>query len=65
MTLALGAVWLLLTAVTGLSYLSADVDSVKGIFQRADQLFFGAWLILLGLWGARAKPSRDRPICSP
>jgi len=35
-TLAIGALWLLLTAVTGVSYLSADVDSVKGILQRAD-----------------------------
>lgn len=52
-TLAIGGVWLLLTAVTGLSYLSADADSVKGIFQRADQLLFGAWLILLGFWAAR------------
>ena len=49
-TLAIGALWLLLTALTGVSYLSADVDSVKGLFQRADQLIFGAWLVLLGLW---------------
>ena len=53
LTLALGAVWLLLTAVTGVSYLSTDVDSLKGVFQRADQLLFGAWLILLGLWASR------------
>ncbi len=53
LTLAIGAVWLLLTAVTGVSYLSADVDSLKGIFQRADQLLFGAWLVLLGLWANR------------
>ncbi len=58
-TLALGAFWLLLTAVTGLSYLSADADSVKGVLQRADQLLFGAWLILLGLWASRAQvPAR-------
>jgi hypothetical protein len=56
-TLTLGALWMLLTAVTGLSYLSGDVDSVKGVFQRADQLLFGAWLALLGLWAARA-PAR-------
>jgi hypothetical protein len=53
LTLALGAVWLLLTAVTGVSYLNADVDSLKGIFQRADQLLFGAWLVLLGFWANR------------
>jgi hypothetical protein len=59
LTLALGAIWLLLTAITGLSYVNADVDSVKGIFQRADQLLFGAWLILLGIWAARSpEPAR-------
>jgi hypothetical protein len=57
LTLSLAALWLLLTALTGVSYLSADLDSVKGILQRADQLLFGAWLILLGLWAARA-PAR-------
>lgn len=54
LTLAIGALWLLLTAITGVSYLSADVDSVKGVFQRADQLLFGLWLVLLGIWAARA-----------
>ena len=34
-TLAIGALWLLLTAFTGVSYLSADIDSIKGLFQRA------------------------------
>lgn len=58
-TLAIGTLWLLLTAITGISYLSADIDSVKGIFQRADQLLFGAWLILLGLWSARAQSPTD------
>jgi hypothetical protein len=52
-TLALGAVWLLLTALTGLSYLNADVDAVKGALQRSDQLIFGAWLILLGVEASR------------
>jgi hypothetical protein len=52
-TLAIGAAWLLLTAVTGVSYLNGDVDAVKGLFQRADQLLFGAWLALLGLWVSR------------
>ncbi|MGC1166672.1 MAG: DUF998 domain-containing protein [Solirubrobacterales bacterium] len=50
LTLAIGTLWILLTALTGGSYLSTDLDSVKGIVQRADQLLFGAWLILLGLW---------------
>jgi hypothetical protein len=56
-TLALAAPWLLLTVLTGVSYLSADLDSVKGLAQRADQLLFGAWLALLGHWAARA-PAR-------
>jgi hypothetical protein len=59
LTLAIGAVWLILTAATGLSYLSGDIDSVKGLLQRADQLVFGAWLVLLGLWFSRA-PFRGR-----
>jgi uncharacterized membrane protein len=46
-TLAFGALWLALTIVTGVSYLSNGVDEVKGAFQRADQIVFGAWLILL------------------
>jgi hypothetical protein len=49
LTLAIGAAWLLLTVLTGVSYLSADVDSIKGLAQRADQLLLGAWLVLLGL----------------
>jgi hypothetical protein len=56
-TLAIGALWLLLTVLTGTSYLSADVDSAKGILQRADQLVFGAWLALLGSMTSR--PARD------
>jgi hypothetical protein len=58
-TLAISALWLLLTAVTGVSYLSADIDSVKGALQRADQLLFGAWLVLLGLWASRAQAPAD------
>ncbi len=53
-TLALGALWLLLTALSGLSYLSGDVDSAKGVAQRGAQVVFGVWLVLLGLWAARA-----------
>jgi hypothetical protein len=61
-TLAIGTLWLLLTAVTGLSYLSADVDSLKGLFQRADQLLFGVWLVLLGFQVSRRPfPARTRP----
>jgi len=52
-TLAIGLVWLLLTAATALSYVSGDVDAVKGILQRAAQVLFGTWLVLLGWWFAR------------
>ena len=53
LTLVIGAAWLALTAATGLSYLSGDVDAVKGILQRASQVLFGTWLALLGWWFAR------------
>ncbi|OJU85470.1 MAG: hypothetical protein BGO11_00550 [Solirubrobacterales bacterium 70-9] len=46
-TLAFGAVWLALTIVTGVSYLSHGVDEVKGAFQRVDQALFGVWLVVL------------------
>ncbi len=58
LTLGIGAAWLLLTAVTGLAYLSGDVDAVKGILQRASQVLFGTWLALLGWWFAR-EPALD------
>jgi hypothetical protein len=48
-TLAFGAVWLALTIVTGISYLSHGVDELKGAFQRVDQVVFGAWLVMLGV----------------
>ncbi len=57
--LAIGAAWLLLTAVTGLAYVSGDVDAVKGVLQRSAQILFGTWLVLLGLWFSRERlPSR-------
>jgi hypothetical protein len=46
---AFGAVWLALTIVTGVSYLSHGVDEVKGAFQRVDQVVFGAWLVVLAV----------------
>lgn len=49
--LVLGALWLALTIVTGVSYLSHAVDELKGAFQRADQVAFGAWLLALA-WAA-------------
>jgi hypothetical protein len=65
-TLAIGALWLLLTALTGVTYLSDAIDGVKGLLQRADQVLFGAWLILLGLGASRrsmadAGDSRQNP----
>jgi hypothetical protein len=59
-TIAIGALWLLLAALSGLGYLNGDVDSVKGLFQRADQLVLGAWLVLLGIWAA-PRPGPPRP----
>jgi Protein of unknown function (DUF998) len=46
-TLAFGALWLALSIVTGVSYLSHGVDEVKGAFQRVDQMVFGVWLVML------------------
>ena len=55
-TLAIGALWLLLSAVTAVSYFSGEIDSVKGLCQRAVELLLGGWLILLGVWaGAPAR----------
>jgi hypothetical protein len=56
-TLAIGGVWLLLTALTGVTYLGNAIDGVKGLLQRADQVLFGAWLILLGVWAGGAGPA--------
>lgn len=57
-TLAIGVVWLALTALTGLGYLLADLDSIKGLLQRVDQVLFGAWLVLLGVWADSSEVSR-------
>lgn len=46
-TLAIGAAWLTLTLVTGLSYPFDGIDTVKGLSQRAAQVLFGCWLVLL------------------
>jgi hypothetical protein len=48
-TLGFGALWLALTIVTGVSYLSHGVDEVKGAFQRVDQIVFGVWLVTLAV----------------
>lgn len=48
-TFAFGAVWLALTIVTGVSYLSHGVDELKGAFQRVDQVLLGIWLVLIGV----------------
>lgn len=57
-TLAFGAVWLALTIVTGVSYLSNGVDEVKGALQRADQILFGVWLVVLAC-AATSSPGPD------
>ncbi len=58
-TLGIGVVWVLLTAVTALAYLSGDVDAVKGILQRASQVLFGIWLALLGWWASSSSRAAD------
>jgi hypothetical protein len=65
-TLAIGVLWLLLIALTALSYLSGDVESIKGLCQRGAELLFGGWLVLLGVWaegplGVRRRGSVPRP----
>jgi hypothetical protein len=55
-TLAFGAVWLALTIVTGVSYLSDGIDEIKGAFQRVDQVLFGVWLVVLAY--AATAPAR-------
>jgi hypothetical protein len=49
-TLGIGAVWLGLAVLSGLGFLVDPLDDVKGLLQRADQVVFGAWLVLLGIW---------------
>jgi hypothetical protein len=46
-TIAIGAAWLTLTLLTGLSYPLDGIDTVKGLCQRAAQVLFGCWLFLL------------------
>ena len=57
-TMAIGAAWLVLAALTGVSYLNPDVDSVKGLCQRGGQLVFGIWLVLLGIWASGRTSAR-------
>jgi hypothetical protein len=57
--LAFGAVWLALTIVTGVSYLSDGVDEVKGAFQRVDQIVFGVWLVTLAIGVTSASDDRE------
>jgi hypothetical protein len=61
-TLAIGLVWLVLTLVTGISYFSGDVDSVKGLVQRAGQVAFGVWLVLLGWWASESGEDAREPV---
>jgi hypothetical protein len=60
--MAIGAVWLALTVLTGISYLNGDVDSVNGLFQRVSQVAFGAWLVLLGGWASEAGDDARQPL---
>ena len=60
-TLGFGSLWLALTIVTGVSYLSNGVDEVKGAFQRSDQILFGVWLVTLGVAVAPRAAGGDPP----
>jgi len=60
-TLGFGALWLALTIVTGVSYLSNGVDEIKGAFQRADQILFGVWLVTLAVAVAPRGAGGDPP----
>ncbi len=61
-TLGFGAVWLALTIVTGVSYLSGGVDEIKGAFQRIDQVVFGVWLVTLAIAIAPRAGEDDPPL---
>jgi hypothetical protein len=60
-TLALGSLWLVLTIVTGVSYLSHGVDEIKGAFQRGGQVVFGLWLVALAVAAAPRAGDGDPP----
>ncbi len=57
-TLLLGALWGVLSILTGLSFLSGDIDSIKGLAQRGGQVLLSCWLVLLGAWADRRSLSR-------
>jgi hypothetical protein len=53
-TLALGGCWLVLTAVMGSGLVIAEMDELKGLFQRLGQVVLGAWFVTLAVGvGAR------------
>jgi hypothetical protein len=54
-TLLLGAIWGVLAILTGLSFLSGEIDSIKGLAQRGGQVLFGCWLVALGVWADRRR----------
>lgn len=60
-TLGFGALWLALTIVTGVSYLSDGIDEIKGAFQRVDQVVFGVWLVTLAVAVAPRAGEGDPP----
>jgi len=60
-TLGFGALWLALTIITGVSYLSDGIDEIKGAFQRVDQVVFGIWLVTLAVAVAPQAGEDDPP----
>jgi hypothetical protein len=45
-------------------YFGGELDSIKGLCQRAVELLFGAWLVLLGVWGEQLQGTTNR-VCQP
>lgn len=44
------------------SSFATDVDSVKGLLQRAGQVAFGVWLVLLGWWASESGQDAGEPV---
>jgi hypothetical protein len=53
---------LALTLVTGVTYVSSDVDSVKGLLQRAGQVASDVWLVPLGWWASESGEDAGEPV---
>jgi len=59
-TLALGAAWLVLTAIMGSQFVIPAMDDVKGLFQRLSQIVIGIWFVALAA-GVRRSAAGSGP----